>query len=94
MTGDVLSQMEDARFLMEREGMNAGAASAATGLPLEMAQTLEIDAAQSRTDCSSRQFDAYVESHVEQRYQTWAQESHDAELDRVDQMITELARRP
>lgn len=90
MTADVLVQMDEARFLMDREGLSARAASAVTGLSPEIAATIEIDMAKPNIDHASRQFDAYVERQVAQQYETWAMDSHDEELDRVDKMISAL----
>ena len=83
----------EVRFLIEREGMDAREACKAAGVPLWMAEIVEHDMAQQRTqDSAEAQHDAYVERQLTRGYEIYVMDEHDEELDRVDKMLAELSR--
>ena len=86
----VMTPMNDeVRFLIEREGMTAREASRASNVPLWIAEGVEHDLAQQRTQ-QDAQYDAHAEHLLAQEYEAYVQEQYDEELDRIDKMITEM----
>ena len=82
---------DEVRFLIEREGMTAREASRASNVPLWIAEGVEHDLAQQRTQ-QDAQYDAHAEHLLAHEYEACVQDEHDDGLDRIDKMITEVSR--